>query len=426
MRIMMFSWEYPPKSVGGLAQHVYHLCNALVATGEEVHLITVGGPEMPIYEEVNGVKVHRVQSYQLSAPDFRTWIIQLNLSMLEQAISLINDIGEMDIIHAHDWLVAYAGRAIKHAYRLPLVATIHATEFGRNHGLHNDEQRYISDVEWWLTYEAWRVVVCSNYMEKELNGFFQLPKDKLRVIPNGVEPGDFETTADIEEIKRHYAPRGEKIIFFIGRLVQEKGVQVLLEAAPKIIANNADTKFIIAGKGPRLDFLKYKAQAMGIGKHVEFVGYVADEIRNKLFKMADVAVFPSLYEPFGIVALEGMATNTPVVVSDTGGLSEIVEHGVDGLKAYTGSASSLADNILTILKNQELGRRLSMQAFRKVMESYSWTAVARKTTEVYSEVISEHKKAHWDKEQDRMEGSYTIYDRIKNISRYSLFNNRTH
>lgn len=396
----MFSWEYPPKSVGGLAQHVYHLAKALVGEGAQVDVVTVGGPDTIDFEQNDGVRVHRVHPYQLSAPDFRTWILHLNLRMLEYATKLINSTGGIDLVHAHDWLSAYAGRAIKHAYQVPLVATIHATEFGRNHGLYNDDQRYISDVEWWLTYEAWRVIVCSKYMKNELTGFFQLPEDKLKIIPNGVEAKDFYTRANLADIRKHYTPKDEKVIFFIGRMVQEKGVQILLEAAPKIVANYNNVKFIIAGQGPRLDFLKYKARAMGVEKYVNFVGYVDDETRNKFFRLADVAVFPSIYEPFGIVALEGMVTSTPVVVSDTGGLSEIIEHGVDGLKAYNGSANSLADNILTLLYNRELADKISSNGYKKVIDLYSWSVVAEQTLRVYEKVISQHKQVDWEQERE--------------------------
>lgn len=416
MQILVLSWEYPPKSVGGLAQHVYHLCNALANIGEEVHIITVGGPETPLFEKVNQVNVHRVHPYQLSAPDFRTWILQLNISMLEYAINLVNKMGNIDLVHAHDWLVAYAGRAIKHAYKIPMVTTIHATESGRNHGLHNEEQRYISDVEWWLTYEAWRVIVCSQYMRQELKGIFQLPEDKLKVIPNGVNPDDFKTSAGIEELKKKNAPKGERVIFFIGRLVQEKGVHVLLDAVPKIVAHSGPVKVLIAGEGPRKDFLMYKARAMGIENLVDFVGYVNDEARNKLFKMADVAVFPSLYEPFGIVALEAMAAGTPVVVSDSGGLGEIVQHGVNGLKAYVGSADSLADNILNIFNQKGLAEKLQKRAFTEVRDIYSWSAIAHETSGVYREVISQYHQSTWEEAGIRPE---SVYDRIKNMGRYA-------
>jgi glycogen(starch) synthase len=260
MRILMLSWEYPPRSVGGLAQHVYDLTTALAMAGDEVHLITIGDANSKEHEEVDGVFVYRLQPYNLSAPDFLTWILQLNIRMVEYAVPLVNSMEEIDLVHAHDWLVAYAGRALKQAYRKPLIATIHATEYGRNQGLHNDLQRYISDVEWWLTYESWRVIVCSHYMEQELKRVFQLPADKIRIVPNGVDLDRYQRR-DIEHLSlHHYAAPGEKIVFFVGRLVQEKGAQILLDAVPKVLQYYSDVKFVIAGKGPALDYLRNKVR----------------------------------------------------------------------------------------------------------------------------------------------------------------------
>lgn len=394
MRVLMLSWEYPPKSVGGLAQHVYDLTSALADIGEEVDLITCGAAGAPDFERVNGVNVYRVTPYNISAPDFVTWVPQFNIALLEKAIPLINEIGTPHVIHAHDWLVAYAARALKHGLRVPLVATIHATEYGRNCGLHNNIQRHISDIEWWLCYEAWRVIVCSHYMEGEVRHVFQVPADKLRVIPNGVNPENF--TIKKQSVSRNdFASPDEKIVFYVGRLVREKGVQVLLDAVPHILSFHPRTKFIIAGKGPYLDELRRQASHLGIADRVYFTGYVDDELRNSLYSWADVAVFPSLYEPFGIVALEAMAARTPVVVADTGGLSEIVVHGIDGLKTYPGNPRSLADMILKLLCEPELRETLVRNAYHKVKRQFNWREIARETRGVYQEVWEAHRSSVW-------------------------------
>lgn len=394
MRLLMFSWEYPPKSVGGLAQHVYDLTMALSEQGVDIHLITCGSPGAKEKERVKGVNVYRVSPYQVSSSDFVTWVTQFNVAMLERAVEVLDEIGSVDILHAHDWLVAYAARAVKHGKRKPLIATIHATEWGRNNGLHNNMQRHISDVEWWLTYEAWKVICCSKYMESELKHVFQLPVDKLEVIPNGVNLANF-TTKNRKISRTNYAAPGEKIVFYVGRLVREKGVQVLIDAAPEILARCPKTKFIIAGKGPFEDVLRRQAENLGISERVYFTGYVEDDVRNTLYSWADVAVFPSLYEPFGIVALEGMAARTPVVVSDTGGISEIVEHGVDGLKANTGDARSIAKQVIEILSDDVLARSLKENAYRKVKKEYTWPEIAGRTIDIYREVINAHRKSPW-------------------------------
>lgn len=394
MRILMLSWEYPPKAVGGIASHVYDLTAYLSSIGEEVHIVTCGGSGTPEFEQVNGVQVHRVNPYHLAAYDFVTWVTQLNMAMIEKAVSLLNELEGVHLLHAHDWLVAYAARVLKFAYRLPLVATIHATEYGRNYGLHNSLQRYISSVEWWLAYEAWRVICCSDYMKNEVGYVFQAPEDKIRVIVNGVEPAGFAAKQDGTGRNKYAAP-DEQIVFYIGRLVREKGVQVLLDAVPQILGSCPKTKFIIAGKGPFEAELRQQANRLGINNRIYFTGYINDALRNSLYSWADVAVFPSLYEPFGIVALEAMAAQTPVVVSNTGGLGEIVAHGIDGLKAYCGDSTSLAEMITLLLQDASLREKLRFKAFQKVQKEFNWRQIALQTRQVYQEVWNEYRNTSW-------------------------------
>ncbi|MCL4514821.1 MAG: glycosyltransferase family 4 protein [Firmicutes bacterium] len=399
MRILMLSWEYPPKVVGGLARHVQELSEALVGLGHEVYVVTGECQGRPNYAVEQGVRVYRTSGGYPSPRDFVMSVMQLNFGLLQKAMELTEAGAGIEIVHAHDWLVAYAARTLKHALHRPMVATIHATEYGRNHGLHNDLQRHISDVEWWLVYEAWRVICCSQHMKNELQWVFQTPSDKIDVIPNGVNPKNFQGALDkagLEAFRRQYALPHEKIVFFIGRLVQEKGAGVLLEATPKILTFYPDVKMIIAGKGPTLDHLRERARQLRVDHRVIFTGFIDDQVRNKLYMCSDVAVFPSLYEPFGIVALEGMAAQVPVVVSDTGGLREIVEHGVNGLKAYPGNADSLANNILTLLHDPAFARAVKEQAYGDILQLYNWQRLAVQTAEVYSRVLGEYNGSGWD------------------------------
>lgn len=381
----MLSWEYPPASVGGLAQHVRDLTNAMPEQ-VEVCLIT-RGPGGAAHEHHGNLSVYRVEPYHIRSLDFSSWTMHFNFSMLEAATPIISREGPFDLIHAHDWLAAYAARVLKTAFKLPMVATIHATEWGRNQGLHNDLQRYISDVEWWLCYEAWRVICCSLYMREELQQVFQTPEDKLRVIPNGVDPRPFQATQPDPGFRSHYAAPDEKIVFYVGRLVQEKGVQVLVEAATQILAAYPCCKFVIAGKGPTQDALQSQVRDKGLSERFYFTGYVEDQTKSRLYRVADVAVFPSLYEPFGIVALEAMAAGVPVVVSDVGGLREIIASGVNGLKAFPGQADSLAANILTILEKPDFAQQMARHAWQDINRYFTWPNISRQTVAVYEEVL---------------------------------------
>ena len=395
VRILMLSWEFPPQIVGGLSQHVFELSRSLVAAGNEVDVLTSSGENLQENEIMDGINVWRVEPYHGGDErDFIDWVQRLNFALLEKGAILCNYKGKYDLIHAHDWLVAYAGRGLKNIYRMPLLATIHATESGRNNGLHTGNQRYISDLEWWLGYEAWKVICCSKHMKEELQHLFQLPEDKVIVIPNGIRPDAYEATGIKPSIEGlTFSPR-EKIIFFIGRLVPEKGVQVVLEAAPEILGRFPQARFVIAGTGPHGDFLKKRSRELGLQEKVIFCGYISDQARNEFYSSASVAVFPSLYEPFGIVALEAMISGTPVVVSSTGGLEEIVEHQVDGLKVYPGSPHSLAEQICLLLENEEWAASLAEKAYQKA-GTFSWDKIAQKTADIYREIVSSSENKRW-------------------------------
>jgi len=401
----MLTWEYPPRSVGGLAEHVFHLSRALAARGVEVHVVSAGLPDAPPLALEDGVRVHRVPGYGPAAPDFLSWVLQMNLGLAERASALIHGgattgggggAGEGAwLVHAHDWVAAFAGRLIKHAFRVPLVATIHATEAGRHGGIHTAEQRFISDTEWWLTYEAWRVVCCSRYMAGQVREFFRLPADKLAVVANGVDAAAHSRLDPAGEPRSQFAAPGEPLVLFIGRLVPEKGAQLLVQAAPRILAEFPRACFVIAGTGPYLDHLRNMAGALGVRERLRFTGYVSDATRKNLYQYAAVAAFPSLYEPFGIVALEAMAAGTPVVVADSGGLAEIVRDGEDGLRVPPGSAVALGAAVTDVLRNERLARRLSSGGRARVAADFRWEDVAGDTVGVYEMVMAEYAAGPW-------------------------------
>lgn len=387
MKILMLTWEYPPRVVGGIARVVHDLSKTLIKDGHEVTVVTYKEGDAPYFEDDKGVKVYRVDNYMINPNNFIDWIMQMNFNMVAKANEIIAKEGNFDVIHAHDWLVAYAAKTLKNSYNIPIVSTIHATESGRNSGIHDETQRYINDTEWMLTYESSEVIVNSNYMKGELQRLFGLPYEKINVVPNGVNLNLFNGIERDYTFRRKFAMDNEKIILFIGRLVYEKGVQHLISAMPKILKNYHDVKLVIAGKGGMLDELKAQVEAMGLGQKVYFTGYLNAKQVSKMYKCADISVFPSTYEPFGIVALEAMLAGVPTVVSDVGGLNEIVEHGVDGMKSYAGNPNSLADSILELLFNPQLCESISKKAKTKVKNEYSWTKIAQDTHFIYQKAI---------------------------------------
>lgn len=234
MRVLMLSWEYPPRKVGGLATHVYELSKAL-AEKVEIHIVTCNFPGALELERVGGAVVHRINVYSAPSPDFLTWAMLMNASLLRAGCKLISE-GRFDMIHCHDWLVAQAGVTMKHATGTPLVATIHSTESGRRNGIHTDYQRVINEIEGWLTYEASRIVCCSWSMVNEVAGLFNVPRDKIWMIPNGVDPGIYRPREIEQPLRAKYADPSEKIVLYVGRLVPEKGVNVLIGAIPRILS----------------------------------------------------------------------------------------------------------------------------------------------------------------------------------------------
>lgn len=387
MKILMLTWEYPPRVVGGIARVVHDLSHRLIKDGHDVTVITYRDGDTLYYENDKGVEVHRVDNYMIKSNSFIDWILQLNFNMIAKASELISKGEKFDVIHAHDWLVANAAKALKHAYDIPIVATIHATESGRNSGIHDENQRYINDTEWLLTYEATEVIVNSNYMKGHVQGLFGLPFDKIDVIPNGINLNLYTGIERDYDFRRRYAADNEKIILYLGRLVYEKGVQNLISAMPKILNGYHDSKLVIVGKGGMLDELRAQVDHMGLGNKVYFTGYMNGKDVQKMYKCADVAVFPSTYEPFGIVALEAMLAGVPTVVSDVGGLNEIVEHGVDGMKSYAGNPNSIADSVLTLLYDKQLAANVAKKAKQKVKDEFNWTKIAQDTHYIYEKAI---------------------------------------
>jgi glycogen synthase len=400
MRVMMLSWEYPPRIVGGISPHAHELSQKLAEQGIEVHVVTKETPLAPDEEvEPSGVHVHRVH-LEDEPKDFIHEIQLLNVATELRVRQLLEDWrrgGEPTLFHAHDWLSLDAARVLKYEYSLPMIATVHATEEGRNQGIHNDMQRYIHEQEYWLTYEAWRVIVCSEFMKQEVVRQFDVPPDKVDIIYNGVNAGKFEFEWTEEERlahRRQFAQDDEKIVVYVGRFVREKGIQVLLSAASAVLAREPKTKFVIVGGGQREKYERF-VHWYGLGDRVVFTGFMANRALHQMYRIADVSVFPSLYEPFGIVALEGMAAGAPVVTSDAGGLKEVVRHDETGTLSYAGDSGSLAWAILKVLQDPERAERLRQAAKERLRTDFEWTSIATQTIDVYDRVWNEFLNSYW-------------------------------
>jgi glycogen(starch) synthase len=380
------TWEFPPRVVGGIARHCEGLAKALVQQNHEVHLFTLDFPGSPNYEEMDGIKVYRA-STELGHPNFLTWVLLFN-HFLAKRMADVSQSVDFDVIHVHDWLAAFSGISFKHYMKKPMVLTVHSTEIGRAQGLHSPDSFSINGIEWWAMYEADRVIVCSQSMKNEICGHFNLPCDKVDIIPNAIDETKYQTSVDRGSVRQRYGVGyGEKLILCVGRLVPQKGTEYFIRAIPHIAKRYPEAKFIIVGEGWSRDILESEARASGHGGKIQFTGFASDQEVINLMTSADVLVVPSVYEPFGIVALEGMATGVPVVASQVGGLSEVIEHDHTGLFVYPKSPESIAWGIDRILSDPDHAKWLTENAKEKLHNAYSWEAVAMKTVEVYRKVV---------------------------------------
>ena len=382
----MVSWEYPPLLVGGLGRHVHALADAMAAGGDEVTVLTRGDGSAPADETVGAVRVVRVPPDPVRLrfeDDLLAWTLAFNHALTRAGLR-IAALEPPDVVHAHDWLVAHPAATLTSHLGAPLVATVHATEAGRHQGwLPGPVNRSIHSVEGWLTGQARRVIACSAYMRWEVGRLFAVPPDRVDVVPNGLDRPHWATTpAAVAAARERWAPEGPLVVYF-GRLVYEKGVQHLLDAVPRLRRLHPALRVVVAGTGPEEPALRERARALRLGRAVEYAGFVPDADLAALVAAADCAVVPSVYEPFGLVALEAAAAGTPAVVADVGGLREFVEPGVTGMRFPAGDAAALADAVDRVVSDPALGRRL-VEAARAVLDrDHAWTTVAARTVAVY-------------------------------------------
>ncbi len=388
-RVLILSWEYPPLIEGGLARHVNKLAEALVAGEEvEVHVLTRGDERMPVEAELDGVTVHRVQEPRRPRElgEFVAWVEHMNADMLAAGVEL-GDRFDFDLVHGHDWLVAVAGDHLANRFRCPLVMTIHATEYGRHQGwVEHHPQSHIHGVERWMANRADRLITCSHYMRGHVADVYGLEEERVSVIPNGIDPLDLQPVDDLDRLRLQFARPDERLLLLVGRLVYEKGFQLALEALPGLIARLGGVRFLVAGSGTHEQALRAQANDLGLDRHGSFLGWIGDDVLHSLYRIADLCVVPSIYEPFGLVALEAMASGCPCIVANTGGLREIVpDDDRVGLRFDGGDPEHLATMVERLLTDDELRERLVMEASEHVRR-FDWADVASQTAVLYAEV----------------------------------------
>ncbi|GAA3763398.1 glycosyltransferase family 4 protein [Plantactinospora mayteni] len=388
LKVLILSWEYPPVLVGGLGRHVHALATALATAGHQVTVVTRHGEGAPVEAYVDGVHVLRAPEdpvgFPLATPSLLAWTMAFNHTLTRTALRAART-GDYDVIHAHDWLVAHTAINLADHLDIPLVTTIHATEAGRHQGWLPDEMnRTIHSVEHWLGHESHRVITCSGYMRDQVNALFGLPAGHVEVVPNGVDDRAWSAQPRaVAAARKRYAGAGP-LVGFAGRLVYEKGVQHLVHAVPRLRERHPEVRVVIAGDGPYKQELQDQARRLGLEQSVRFAGFMTERQLPAVLAATDATVVPSLYEPFGMVALEAAAAGAPLAVAATGGLAEIVEPGVTGVTFPHSDPDALAGAVDSLLGDEVFARRVARTARTMVTERYGWTSIAARTAAVYA------------------------------------------
>jgi glycogen(starch) synthase len=391
MRVLLISWEYPPIIEGGLARHVRKLSEHLFAEGVEMHVLTRGGGRLPATEERHGVIVHRLQEppFPKDVKAFVRWVRAMNRDMRELGDQLA-DAHSFDLVHSHDWLVASAARAIAQRIDRPWLVTIHATEYGRHQGwVDKYPQSHIHAAERDMARNADHVITCSRYMRSHVASVFGVRPARITPIQNGIDPSDLEPVAsDLDELRARYASPDERLVLLVGRLVYEKGFHLALDALAPVIAKLGGVRFVVAGTGTAEAELRRQAWRLGLHRKGVFLGWVGDDMLHSLYRLSDLCIVPSIYEPFGLVALEAMASGCLCVVADTGGLREVVPgDGTVGLRFPSRDSAALQEVLERVLIDDAVRAQLVVEAREHVLR-FDWAEVARATLEVYETLLA--------------------------------------
>lgn len=387
--VLTLSWEYPPVVEGGLARHVHGLSAALVRRGADVRVLTRGTEAVPAHAEDDGVVVQRVEraSPPAGLDAFLAWVDELGDDLIAAGAATAS-VRCPDIVHGHDWLVAAPAAALADALGVPYVTTVHATEHGRHQGwVQKHPQSHVHGVEATMMKRADAVLVCSAFMRRHVLDVFGADPEHVAVVRNGIDPAIPVAEATVAGLRRDLAPGGEALVLCAGRLVYEKGFQVALDAFHRVVRAGAPpARLVIAGSGPHEAELHAQAERLGLGDRVRFPGWTDDATLPVLYRAADVCLVPSLYEPFGLVALEAMRGGCAVVAGATGGLREVVPDGT-GVRVPPDDVRALAAALRRLLDDEALRRRL-VAAGAAHAARFSWDDAAARTLEVYAGLLT--------------------------------------
>ncbi len=366
-----------------MAAHVDGLAHALQRAGHEIVLITRRVPGTDTDSVIGGVRILRADVDLPWLPDSP---ISHTASGNHALVAIAGTLGDWrpDLVHAHDWGVAWATDVIATLQGVPIVTTLHGTERGRHGGhLAPGTTTDINSVEWWQAYRSRRVITPTKLLVRDILDGFEMDPDHVRRIPSGIDPAWWRRAGSEE------SDSGTRsgLVLSWGRVQYEKGFQILARAVGALRYRVAGLECMIAGRGSYLPELQSQIDIAGGGDLIELPGFVSDNELRAAIHRAGCVVIPSLYEPFGVVALEALAGGAPLIVADTGGLAELVGGTGSALMFEPGNADQLADCIERVLTEPGVADALVRRGRELLEASYSWDAIAGRTVAVYNEVL---------------------------------------
>ncbi|MEM9516293.1 MAG: glycosyltransferase family 4 protein [Actinomycetota bacterium] len=387
MRVLLLSWDYPPRSSGGVAAHVAGLAGALNAGGHDVVVLTVGSARTRPPADRERVVRAVVDLPYLSTTDVVARTAAGNHALVRAATGVTTDDGaawQPDIVHAHDWRVGWAADTIARQAGVPFLLSLHGIERMRHGGrLPRGTATDVDSIEWWLAFEADHVIASTQLMVDQLMSAFELSPDRISTIPYGIDaalwaPEGPRASAPIER---------EPLVMSWGSVQYQKGFQVLVRAMRQLRGTHPDLRAVIAGRGRYLPELQTQIDVDGVSNIIELPGYLDDRRLRSLVHRSACVVVPSLYEPFGIVALEALAAGAPLIVAHTGGLAELVDGTDAGISFEPGNPDDLARQIAAVLESPALATALRTAAAKLIAERHAWPDVAAATSALYHRVI---------------------------------------
>jgi glycogen(starch) synthase len=412
LRVGFFVWEYPPRLVGGLGTYAEYLAHEFVDIGHDVSVFTLNGGDLKTREILRGVEVHRPLIADASnvfpffvVDDLKKWGTNIKLFNdifiynILSATKFLNGLIKkenyhFDLVCVHDWLSSISGLVIKNESKIPVVFHTHSTEWGRSGG-HGSE--VVSHLEGAMAQSADRIITVSYAMQQDLikHGW---PQSKISVVWNGVDPERYDPRKiqqeDVEKIREKYGIQKDwNMLLFVGRLTWVKNVRNLLQAMPMVLKEYPNTKLVILGKGEEQMDIVETAGRLGIKDKVVYrFDFVSENERILHYAAADACVFPSIYEPFGIVSLEAMAMEKPVVVGARGvvGFKEqVISSGTDqnGVHINGEEPSDIAWGINETLRNPEKARNWGENGRKRVIEYFTWRKAAEETLKIYESIL---------------------------------------